>query len=310
MISVKRIIMMVSISMAINTASAQYDPLFTQYMFNEMFINPAYAGSREAISSTALYRDQWAGIDGAPKTQTLSVHGPIRNKKMGLGFSVMNESIGIEKKVGVFGTYAYRIQTSDNGRLSFGLQGGIINLRQNFLEVIEHDEGDPQFSENVQSVVPNAGFGIYYNTKKMYAGLSIPRLIDNYLDVENGLDFKNKFDSKNFHYFLTGGYVFDLNDNVKLKPMTMIKASNGAPVQVDFSAAIQFKEIFWIGSTVRSGDAVALFTQINITKQLRLGYSFDYTLTRLNDYGHGSHEITLGYDIPLQRTGVLSPRYF
>ena len=144
----------------------------------------------------------------------------------------------------------------------------------------------------------------------MYAGFSIPRLIDNYLDVENGLNFENKFDSKNFHYYLTGGYVFDLSSTVKLKPMTMIKASEGAPMQMDFSVAAQFKEIFWIGSTVRSGDAIAVFTQINITKQLRLGYSFDYTLTKLNDYGHGSHEITLGYDIPLQKTGVLSPRYF
>lgn len=306
----KRIILMAALVAAGSAAHAQYDPLFTQYMFNEMFINPAYAGSREAISSTALYRDQWAGIDGAPKTQTLSIHGPVRNKKMGLGFSVMNESIGIEKKVGVFGTYAYRIQTSDEGHLSFGLNAGIINLRQNFLEVIEHDPGDPQFSENAQSVVPNAGFGIYYNTKKMYAGFSIPRLIDNYLDVENGLNFENKFDSKNFHYYLTCGYVFDLSSTVKLKPMTMIKASEGAPMQMDFSVAAQFKEIFWIGSTVRSGDAIAVFTQINITKQLRLGYSFDYTLTKLNDYGHGSHEITLGYDIPLQKTGVLSPRYF
>lgn len=293
-----------------NAAHAQYDQLFTQYMFNEMFINPAYAGSREAISSTALYRDQWAGIDGAPKTQTLSIHGPIRNKKMGLGFSVMNESVGIEKKVGVFGTYAYRLQVNDDAHLSFGLNAGIINLRQNFLEVIEHDQGDPQFSENVQSVVPNAGFGIYFNTKKAYAGISIPRMIDNYLDAEDGLQFKNQLDMQSLHYYLTGGYVFDLSSNVKLKPMTMIKASDGAPVQMDFSIAAQFKEIFWIGATVRSGDAVAVFTQINITKQLRLGYSFDYTLTKLNDYGHGSHEISLGYDIPLQKTGVLSPRYF
>lgn len=229
---------------------------------------------------------------------------------MGLGFSVMNESVGIEKKVGVFGTYAYRLQVNDDAHLSFGLNAGIINLRQNFLEVIEHDQGDPQFSENVQSVVPNAGFGIYFNTKKAYAGISIPRMIDNYLDAEDGLQFKNQLDMQSLHYYLTGGYVFDLSSNVKLKPMTMIKASDGAPVQMDFSIAAQFKEIFWIGATVRSGDAVAVFTQINITKQLRLGYSFDYTLTKLNDYGHGSHEISLGYDIPLQKTGVLSPRYF
>ena len=141
------------------TVNAQYDPLFTQYMFNEVFINPAYAGSREAISSTALYRNQWAGIDGAPKTQTVSVHGPIKNKRIGLGLAVMNESIGVEHKIGVFATYAYRVMTSDQGRLAFGLQGGLINIKEYYLDVITHDKGDEQFSQNVQSVVPNAEIG-------------------------------------------------------------------------------------------------------------------------------------------------------
>lgn len=289
---------------------AQYDPLFTQYMFNEMFINPAYAGSRDAISSTALYRDQWVGIEGAPKTQTLSIHAPIKNKKIGLGLGVLNEAIGVERKVGIFGNYAYRIMTSDEGRLAFGLQGGIINLKEYYLDVITHDQGDEQFSQNVQSVVPNAGFGIYFNTKKFYAGFSVPRLIENYIDPTDGLEIKNKLSIQNWHYFLTSGYVFDLNPSVKLKPMVMVRASDGAPVQVDFTAAAYFKETFWFGSTYRSGDAVAFFVQMNLTKQLRLGYSFDYTLTKLNNYGNGSHEITIGYDIPLVKTGVLTPRFF
>lgn len=290
--------------------NAQYDPLFTQYMFNEMFINPAYAGSRDAISTTALYRNQWVGIEGAPKTQTLSIHAPIKNKRIGLGLGVMNESIGVERKVGIFGNYAYRLMTSDEGRLAFGLQGGIINLKEYYLDVITHDQGDEQFSQNVQKVVPNVGFGIYFNTKKFYAGFSVPRLIENYIDPTDGLEIKNKMTVQNWHYFITSGYVFDLNPSVKLKPMTMIRASDGAPVQVDISLAAYFKETFWFGSTFRSGDAVALFVQVNLTKQLRLGYSYDYTLTKLNNYGSGSHEITLGYDIPLVKTGVLTPRFF
>jgi type IX secretion system PorP/SprF family membrane protein len=291
-------------------SDAQYDPLFTQYMFNEMFINPAYAGSRDVVSATALYRDQWVGMEGAPKTQTVSIHGPLMNKKVGLGLSFMNESIGVEKKIGVFGNYAYRVQTSENGRLALGLQGGLINMRENYLDVITHDPNDIQFSENIQKMVPNAGFGLYYNTKEFYAGLSVPRLIENYVDQSAGLEIKNKFNHRNLHYFITSGYVFTINPDLKLKPMTMIKASDGATVQCDVSLAAYFKDIFWIGATFRTGAAAALFTQINLTKQLRLGYSYDYTTNRLNKYNSGSHEITLGYDFPIQKTGILTPRYF
>jgi type IX secretion system PorP/SprF family membrane protein len=311
MIQIKKIILIAAVLLGSNiVVKAQYDPLFTQYMFNEMFINPAYAGSRDAISSTALYRDQWVGIEGAPKTETVTIHGPLSNKRVGLGLALMNETIGVEHKVGLFGTYAYRIMTSDEGRLAFGLQGGMINLKENYLDVVTHDKGDEQFSQNVQSFVPNAGFGIYYNTTKFYAGFSVPRLIDNYIDPSNGLEIRNKLNTKNWHYFLSSGYIFDVNEHVKLKPMCMIRASDGAPVQVDLTLAALFKETFWFGSTYRSGDAVAIFMQVNLTKQLRLGYSYDYTLTKLNNYGSGSHEITLGYDIPLVKTGVLTPRYF
>ncbi len=308
----KKIITLVMLLSAagLYNANAQYDPLFTQYMFNEMFINPAYAGSRNAISSTALYRSQWQGIEGAPETQTLSIHGPIRNKKIGLGLSVMNESIGVEKKVGVFTSYAYRLQTGNESHLSMGLQAGLINVRENYLDVIEHDEGDPQFSQNVQAVVPNLGFGLYLSNPKYFAGLSIPRLIDNYIDPNDGVEIKNRMDIKTWHYFLTAGYVFKLNENVQLKPMTMIKASDGATMQFDISMAAYFREIFWLGGTYRTGDASAAFVQVNITKQLRLGYSYDYTMSKLNRYSSGSHEITLGYDIPLKKTGVLTPRYF
>ena len=300
-------VMCMSVSLQSN---AQYDPLFTQYMFNEMFINPAYAGSRDVVSATALYRNQWGGIEGAPKTQTVSLHGPVKNKKIGLGLSFMNESIGVEKKIGVFGSYSYRVQTSENGRFAVGLQGGFINIKENYLDVITNDPDDVQFSQNVQQMVPNFGFGLYYNTKKFYAGLSVPRIIENYVDPTNGLEIKNRFNQRNMHYFVTAGYVFDLNDNIKLKPMTMIKASDGATIQADVTCAAYFKETFWVGLTYRTAAAASIFAQINLTKQLRLGYSYDYTTTRLRHYTSGSHEITLGYDFPLQKTGVLTPRYF
>lgn len=290
--------------------NAQYDPLFTQYMFNEMFINPAYAGSRDFLSATALYRDQWVGIDGAPKTQTFSIHSPIANKKIGLGFSIMNESIGVEHQTGIFGSYAYRIQTSDVGFLSFGLQGAVINLQENYLDVIEHDQGDIQFSENVHKIVPNMGFGIYYKTEKYYAGFSIPRLVENRLDISSTDVIVNKFNTRNWHYFLTGGYVFNLSENIKLKPQIMMKAVDGAPLQVDGTIMALFNEILWVGSTYRSEDAVAFIAQFQVNKQIRIGYSYDYTTSQLNNYGNGSHEITLGVDFPTKKLRIVTPRYF
>lgn len=293
------------------TARAQFEPQFTQYMFNEMFINPAYAGSREQISSTLVYRNQWVGLEGAPKTQTLSIHGPLMNKKLGLGLTVMNESIGVTKQLAFYGNYAFRIKTGTKGAFAMGLQGGFIRHQENLDEVITNEENDNEFLFNTPRVVlPNAGFGLYYNTDRFYAGLSIPRMFKNFVSGDGTADVTNKFEFKNWHYYVTTAYVFDAGANVKLKPSLMVKMVQGAPLNADVTLQALFMDVFWLGFSYRYEDSFSALGIFQITPSLRLGYSYDYTLTELSNYSNGTHEINLGYDFSFSKKKVVTPRYF
>jgi type IX secretion system PorP/SprF family membrane protein len=308
----KNIFKLVLISMALipSVSNAQFEPQFTQYMFNEMFINPAYAGSREQISSTLVYRNQWVGIDGAPKTQTASINGPMLNKKLGLGLTVMNESIGVTKQFAVYGNYAYRMQVGE-GALAMGIQGGFINHQENLSEVITNEENDSEFLFNTPKVIlPNAGFGVYYNTDRFYAGLSIPRTLRNKVSGNGTGDVITDFDFSTWHYYLAAGYVFPVSDHIKLKPTVMLKAVEAAPLIGDITLNALFKDVFWLGAAVRTKDSFAGMLTIQATPNLRIGYSYDYTTTDLNNYNSGTHEINVGYDFSLEKKRIVTPRYF
>lgn len=301
----------VAISVVSSTETkAQIDPMFTQYMFNEMYINPAYAGSRESISATLLYRNQWVGVDGAPKTQTFTIHAPVKRKKIGVGLIARTESIGVTKQTNLFLDYAYRVPLS-GGQFSLGLTSGIIFHQEKLADITTVDPNDPEFLNNTPKLVmPNAGFGMYYYTDKFYAGLSIPRMIENTVDLTASKQVINRPNMESWHYYLTTGYVFKLNESVKLKPTFMVKAAAGAPVEVDLSANLLFNETFWIGGAYRTGDAISGMAVLQVNDQMRIGYSYDYTLTEIRDYTSGSHEITLGYDFTFKKSKVISPRYF
>ncbi|MEO8146397.1 MAG: type IX secretion system membrane protein PorP/SprF [Bacteroidia bacterium] len=307
----KKIFFVIVLLTAAFNAKAQYDPMFTQYMFNELFINPAYAGARENLSVNMLVRDQWAGIDGAPKTQTFTIHAPVSNRKIGLGFAVMNETIGVTHRLVLNGDFAYRI-LMDNATFALGLQGGVTNYQEKFSELKTTTGYDNQFTYNSEKLwLPNAGFGMYYYTNKFYAGLSIPRLIENKVDVTTSTTtVKNVGNVKDWHYYIATGYVFNLNDNIKFKPSIMIKTVQGAPIELDADALFIFNDLFWIGGAYRTGDAVAAIIGLQINRQLRIGYSYDYTLTGLQDYNSGSHEFTLGYDFSFDKNRIITPRYF
>lgn len=290
---------------------AQFEPQFTQYMFNEMFINPAYAGSREQISATMVYRNQWVGLEGAPKTQTASIHGPLMNKKLGLGITFMNESIGVTKQFSMYGNYAYRIQVGSNGAFAMGIQAGFIRHQEDLSEVITNEENDSQFLFNTPRVVlPNAGYGMYYNTDRFYVGLSIPRMFKNRVAGDGSDDVVNSFEFKYWHYYLTSGYVFPVSENIKMKPSLMIKAVQGAPVNADVTVQALFMDVFWLGVSYRTGDSFSALGVFQITPKLRLGYSYDYTTTELSNYSNGTHEINLGYDFSFSKKKVVTPRYF
>lgn len=292
-------------------SQAQFEPQFTQYMFNEMFINPAYAGSREQISATMVYRNQWVGLDGAPKTQTASIHGPLMNKKLGLGLTIMNESIGVTKEFSMYANYAYRIQVGSNGAFAMGLQAGFINHQENLSEVIIIEENDNEFLFNTPRVfLPNAGYGMYYNTPRFYAGISIPRMFYNKVAGNGSSDVTTNFEFKTWHYYFSTGYVFPVSESVKLKPTIMVKAVSGAPLIADITLNALMKDVFWLGFSYRTEDSFAGLAAFQITPQLRIGYSYDYTTTELNNYSNGTHEINIGYDFSFNKKKVVTPRYF
>ncbi|HEX5002978.1 MAG TPA: type IX secretion system membrane protein PorP/SprF [Bacteroidia bacterium] len=290
---------------------AQFEPQFTQYMFNEMYINPAYAGSRDQISSTLVYRNQWVGLQGAPKTETASIHGPLMNKTMGLGLTMTNETIGVTHQFSVYGNYAYRIPMGTKSALAMGIQGGIINHQENLEDVITNEENDPEFLLNTPHVIlPNAGFGLYFNTDRFYAGLSVPRMLENKVAGDGTSNVTNHMSFENWHYYFASGYVFPVSDHVKLRPTVMVKAVSGAPIVGDFTLSALMKEIFWLGFSYRTEDSFAGILEFQITPQLRFGYSYDYTTTELNNYSNGTHEINIGYDFSFNKKKVITPRYF
>lgn len=294
-----------------NEALAQNQPMFTQYMFNEVYINPAYAGSRDNLSVTALRRMQWVGIDGAPTTNTLTAHAPVMGKRIGVGLTVVNDQIAVTKQTGVYASGAYRLPMP-KGTLSFGLQLGLLSHIERLADVTTSTAGDDQFIANTDRVlVPNFGFGTFYKSENWYAGLSIPRMMENNVTASaSATDVKNKVRLGSWHYFLTGGLVKSINSSMRVRPNAMIKIAGGAPVEVDLSCDVVFHDKIWAGLAYRTGDAASLLLGGWITPQLRIGYSYDYTLSALQRFNSGSHEIMLGYDFSFKADKLMTPRFF
>lgn len=286
---------------------AQQDPQYSQYMFNQMAINPAYAGSKEALSSTAFIRSQWTGIDGAPKTETFSIHGPLKKKKVGIGFSVIADQIGPKKSVGALGSYAYRIPIK-NGKLSFGLRLGVFNYTYNWDDIVYKDQGDVYNSHTQTSqIVPTADAGLYYYTNTLYLGVSATHLYSGRLTSVSTLNGDNGKLAP--HLFFTFGKAWSLSDNLIFNPSVMIKGAKGSPSTGDLNLSFLLKQRIWVGLSIRSTYGFVAYTQINITDKFKLGYSFDYGVNKIGKVGGGSHEIMLGYDFNISRSKITSPRY-
>jgi type IX secretion system PorP/SprF family membrane protein len=310
--SISRWVLVIGMIMATLTLHAQYEPHFSQYLNNELFINPAYAGSRGYMAATLLYRDQWTGMEGAPKTGTIGFHLPFSRDRAGAGLCIMNDRIGVSNHTAVFLNYAYHLRLTENDQvLSFGLQGGIINAEERLRDVLIIEQNDPEFASNVyHKLMPNFGFGTYYHTPRFYAGFSIPRFMKNKIDPFNQSVEYNRISIKNWHYYLYSAYIARLSESVKLKPAVMCKLVSGAPLEADFNLNFLLREIFWIGAGYRTGDAIVFITQYQINKNLRIGYSYDYTLTKLQNFNSGTHEFTIGYDFTFDKNKIVSPRYF
>lgn len=282
-------------------AIAQQDPMYSQYMFNGLSVNPAYAGVRETPTMTAMYRKQWVGIDGAPTTFTFSADAPIRNQRMALGLNLVQDKIGISNNLMINFAYAYRVIFANQGKLSFGLQGGINQYKADYGSVetsMTPSQADNAFGKSTTSIFPNFGFGAYYYTGKFFVGVGVPKMIKNNLSGTNKptIDFTSYPNRQNRHLFITTGYSFDMNADWTLKPSLLLKGVHGAPLELDVNTNVWWKEKVGGGLSYRTSDAIIAMVQFQAKDELQFGYAYDMTISRYSGTNSGSHELMLRYE--------------
>ena len=289
---------------------AQTEPMYSQYMYNMLGVNPAYAGSREATSFNLFQRKQWVGLEGAPQTTSVSIDNAIYNKKAGWGIQIYDDKLGVEKADGINIMTSTRIRVSENGILSGGLSFGLMNYRIDLINVANrYTASDPAFYSNLNKWTPSIGLGLYYNTENFYAGISIPNILKSRLTAFDVIRSSlQKVNAK--HVFVTTGFVYALNEDVKIKPSTMIKIVQGAPIEADLNTNVWFHDLIAVGVSYRTGDAVIAMAEIQANENLRLGYAYDVTLSPLKAYNNGSHELMIRYEFGNSKTKVKSTRYF
>jgi type IX secretion system PorP/SprF family membrane protein len=286
---------------------AQQDAQFTQYMYNTISINPAYAGSREALSLFGLYRTQWVGLEGAPETNSFSVNTPVGNN-VGLGVSLVNDKIGPTIENNLSADFSYSIPTSATAKLSFGIKGSANLFKLDPNKLTPEDQGDPQFQDSKNKFSPNVGAGIYWHTYKAYVGLSVP----NFIQTNRYDDNEIAIYKEQINYYFIAGYVFDLDhyETIKFKPALLTKMVEGAPLQVDASANFMFNDKFVVGLAYRWSASVSALAGFQITDNLYLGYAYDREMTKLVNYNSGSHEIFLRFEFSNKYGRITSPRFF
>ncbi len=308
----KRITVILSFFSAVSGFSQQ-DPMFTHYNFNILSVNPAYAGSRNVMSVTALQRMQWVGFTGAPNSANVNFHTPLLNSKLGTGFTLTNDKIGPVTTTGLFADIAARLKIGSRGKLSAGIKVGM-NFRSSRLASLQVQQaGDPNFASNIQSeILPNVGFGLYFQNPDFYFGMGAPRLLRNKIDGEyTGIGTPKNYYERHF-YFLAGGTIDLKKDKVRLRPSASLRLSYGAKAQIDLNAIIYLKEKIWFGPMFRFRDSFGLLGGMKITDQFSAGYSFDWSYgVNTGKYNGGSHELMLRYDFVFEAKGKIeSPRGF
>ena len=305
-------VLVVLLSFAWNV-KAQQDPHYTQYMYNMNVVNPAYAGSKESISGALLYRQQWAGLEGAPKTATFSIHSPV-GKNVGLGLSAISDKIGPVEENNLYGDFSYTINMGGESKLAFGLKAGAtfqkIGLLSDIGNGYTQQPGDFAFDENSNNIKLNIGSGLFFYTNKFYAAFSVPNMLKSkHLDItRNGQELN--FGSETLHYFLTSGYVFDLSANTKFKPSAMLKSAFDAPTSLDCSANFLFFEKYEIGATYRLDDSFGAMVNFAVTPSIRIGYAYDHVISDIKGTAPSSHEFMLLFDLNLSKKVSVSPRFF
>ncbi len=290
----KRLLLLIGFVTGIGQAFAQQLPLYSQYIFNAYAINPAVGGHQEYYDVRSVNRYQWAGITDAPRTYTLSLHGPLKNRKMGLGGLLYTDHVGPTRRTGLQFSYTYHLQLNPTTKWAFGLSAGLLQFAIDGSKITLRDEDDYVLSNGFQSVlVPDIKFGMYfYSPEKYYVGISAPQLLHNKLYF-----FDEQTSSKSYlenHYYATAGYKFELRDDFQIEPSVLVKYVTPAPLQVDATARFIYKKQFWLGGSFRTDDAIAALVGFTYRENLMIGYSYDFTTTRLQNHSNGSHELMIG----------------
>ena len=311
--TLKKIIAVFVFTLVSLNISAQQEPMYTHYMYNTLMVNPGYAGSRDALTVTALDRMQWVDFKGAPSTQTFTMHSPLQDQHIGLGLSVVNDKIGPTNTTSVYADFAYILEITQKSKLALGLSAGM-NIFQANINALDLDQqSDPVFMSNINNhVTPNFGFGAYYSRERFYAGISVPNLLQNSYSVSNEANVSTLIAKEQRHYYFIAGTMLRLTDNLAFKPTTLIKLTSGAPIEIDITPSFVIMKKLTLGAMYRSGDAVGGLVGLDITEQLHIGYSYDWSYgLRTFTYNQGSHEILLRYDfITINKQQIHSPRYF
>jgi type IX secretion system PorP/SprF family membrane protein len=301
--------LMIILVLAGTTTIAQQDALFSQYMFNKLVINPAYTGTRDALSITLVGRQQWVGLNGAPRTATISVHSPLRNEKLGVGVYAYTDVLGPLQTSGAMGSFSYKFQWGP-GRLSFGLQFGFKHMSIDWNKVDMPEENDVAYlGETGNNFVMDANFGLYYYSDRFYVGVASKHLLQQEVGTQELYDdaVANKLLR---HFYGMAGLAIPLSDNLVLKPSILTKYVSNAPLQVDFNATFMIQEVLWIGFSYRTERTAVFLVEVLVKERLRIGYSYDVFLNELAVQNRGSHEVLIGFDFPVFKRRMLTPRYF
>lgn len=300
----KKLILILFALVIAQEITAQQDPQYTQYMYNMNVINPAYAGSRENLSFGLLYRNQWTEIDGAPETGTFFVHSPVGNN-LGLGLSVIADQLGPVKETNAYVDFSYTLNLGGEHRLALGIKAGATFHDIGLANIALINPNDP-FFQNINETTPNIGAGAFYYTDKYYLSVSVPNMLSSVHLSQNG----NNIGSETQHYFVSGGYVFDVSPNTELKPSFLVKSAFDAPTSFDLNLNARFYKKFEIGASYRLDDSFSGLVNFAITPSLRIGYAYDAVSSDINEFAPASHEVMLLFDLNFSKRASRSPRYF
>lgn len=294
----KRIYILICLSLLGIELNAQQTPHYTQYMYNMNILNPAYVGVRGDLSSGMLLRKQWVNMEGAPETRLFSVQGRTFDS-LGTGLSIAQDKLGLMEETSFNLDLSYTIVTSRHSRFAFGIKGGVTNFTNNLSAGLTPDN---ETYADLSDLYPNAGFGAFFYTRNAYLGFSVPQLLNTpkfRLDSHSYKSVLNEYQN----YYLASGYVFELDDNIKFKPSTLIKYNRNLPISIDFNVNVLYKEKYELGLSYRYNDAVSSMITVGLNDVMRIGYSYDYTLTDLSNFNSGSHEIILLFDFDFKKRG-------